>query len=485
MKTKFLNIILLGGMLLGACSKDYTELAPISDIATTNFYKTADDYKNAVNGAYSSLQQNGVFQQLYIFGDIPTDDTYPAVSGSVTDQDQFDKFYLITTNPFILNAWNDTYRGISRCNAILGRIEGATFNADLKAQYTAEAKFLRALLYFHLVRIFGDVPLVLTEISNPDQGYEYGRNPKTEVFAQIEKDLNDAISVLKTKTEYPAVDLGRATKGAAQALLGKVLLTERKYADAATQLKSVIDSKIYELLPVYADVFKANNKNHKESVFDVQFKSGSVGEGNSIPNFFAPENSGNAVIMFGGGGNNRPSTDLEAAYEPSDARKDASMATSYINTSGNKVDYYFCKKFWDTPTVANDNNNNFPVIRYSDVLLMYAECLNEAAYSATGDAFKYLNDVRKRAGLAEKTSATVPDQAAFRLAIEQERRVEFAFEGQRWFDLVRTGRAITVLNAKATQIGIKKPLTEDNLVFPVPQSQVEINKSKITQNKGY
>lgn len=485
MKTKIIFTSLICAIFFCACSKKFTDLSPMSDIATSNFYKTADDFKNAVNGAYGSLQFNGVFGQIYVIGDITTDDTYPVVSGSVTDQDQFDKFYLITTNPYITNAWNDSYKGISRCNAILGRIDAVDFNADLKKQYVAEAKFIRALIYFNLVRIFGDVPLVLTEITNPDQGYDFGRNPKAEVYAQIEKDLGEAVDGLKTKAQYAAADMGRATIGANQALLGKVLLTEHKYADAAIQLKKVIDSKIYELLPVYADVFKANNKNHKESVLDVQYKSGSVGEGNSLPNAFAPENSGNAVIQFGGGGNNRPSADLEQAYESGDARKAASMATFYINSAGNRVDYYYCKKYWDTPTVANDNNNNFPVIRYSDVVLMYAECLNEAGYAANGDAFKYLNDVRKRSGLAEKSSATVADQAAFRLAIEQERRVEFAFEGQRWFDLVRTGRAISILNAKSTAIGIKKVLTADNLVFPIPQSQIDINKDKMNQNTGY
>lgn len=485
MNTKVLYISFICAIFFGACSKDFTDLSPISDIATSNFYKTSSDFKNAVSGAYGALQFSGVFGNIYVFGDVASDDTYPAISGSVTDQDQFDKFYLITTNPFISGAWNDSYKGIARCNAILDRIDAADFNADLKKQYTNEAKFVRALIYFNLVRIYGNVPLVLKEITNPDQGYEYNRNPKAEVYAQIEKDLSEAIDGLKTKSEYAAIDMGRATKGAAQSLLGKVLLTEHKYTEAAVQLKKVIDSQIYDLLPLYADVFKVSNKNHKESVLDVQYKAGSLGEGNGLPNSFAPENSGNAVIQFGGGGNNRPSADLEQAFESGDARKDASMATFYINTSGKRVDYYYCKKYWDTPIVSGDNNNNFPIIRYSDVILMYAECLNEAGYVSDGDAFVYLNKVRKRALLNDKTSATVANQASFRLAIEQERRVEFAFEGQRWFDLVRTGRAIPVLNAKATQIGIKKTLTEDNMLFPVPQSQVDINKDKIKQNTGY
>ena len=368
----------------------------------------------------------------------------------------------------------------------MDRIDAVDFNADLKTQYKAEAKFIRALIYFNLVRMFGDVPLVITEITNPDQGYEYGRDPKADVYAQIEKDLGDAINGLKTKTEYAPADMGRATKGAAMSLLGKVLLTEHKYADAAAQFKGVIDSQIYGLLPSYADVFRPDNKNNMESVFDIQHKSGSIGEGNNLPNSFAPENSGNAVIQFGGGGNNRPTIDMGEAYEPGDLRKDASMKTSYVNESGETIDYYYVSKYHDNPTVSGDNNNNYPVIRYSDVLLMYAECLNEAGYDPNGDAFKYLNMVRERAGLADKTSATVTNQEDFRLAMEHERRVEFAFEGQRWFDLVRTGRAIPVLNAKAGEIGIKTPpLTEDNLIFPIPQSQVDINKDKITQNPGY
>ena len=177
MNTKVLYTSLICAIFFGACSKDFTDLSPISDIATTNFYKTSSDFKNAVSGAYGSLQFGGVFGNIYVFGDVASDDTYPAISGSVTDQDQFDKFYLITTNPFISGAWNDCYKGIARCNAILDRIGAVEFNADLKKQYTAEAKFVRALIYFNLVRIYGNVPLVLKEFTNPDQGYEYGRNP--------------------------------------------------------------------------------------------------------------------------------------------------------------------------------------------------------------------------------------------------------------------------------------------------------------------
>nr|WP_308199400.1 RagB/SusD family nutrient uptake outer membrane protein [Chitinophaga sedimenti] len=172
------------------------------------------------------------------------------------------------------------------------------------------------------------------------------------------------------------------------------------------------------------------------------------------------------------------------AYEPGDLRKAATVATSYVNAGGNTIPGNFVKKYFDVPALANDNANNIPIIRYADVILMYAECLNEAAYVADGPAFDYLNDVRFRAGLGDLKAAQVPDQASFRLAMERERRVEFAFENLRWYDLVRTDRAITVINSKATQINLVNPVTPQNLVFPIPQSQVDINKEKIKQNEG-
>ncbi len=470
-------------IVLSSCGKNFVDLKPISSITTSNFYQSADDFKNAVNGAYGALQSAGTYgSDSYVFAEIRSDNSVPVASGSVTDQDEFDRFYIRTTNPYINGRWSDSYRAISRCNAILGRIDGITMDNALKSRYIAESKFLRALFYFNLVRTFGDVPLVLKEITNPDEGYTYGRNPKADVYAQIEKDLGDAEQTLPTT--YTGSDVGRATQGAAKAILGRVLLTEKKYPQAAAKLKEVIDLNLYNLLPVYADFFKVSNKNSKESIFDVQYKSGGVGQGNSWPNSFAPQNSGNAVIQFGGAGNNAPTDDLVNEYETGDQRKAATVATSYVNAGGVTIPGNFVKKYYDVPATANDNGNNIPVIRYADVILMYAECLNEAGYQAGGDAFGYLNAVRNRAGLGSLSVSDVPDQAAFRLAMEHERRVEFAFENLRWYDLVRTDRAIPVINGKSAQIKPVNPVTQQNLVFPIPQSQIDINKSKITQNEG-
>lgn len=476
-------IFLAATVLLSSCSDEFLDLRPISTPTSDNFYRTADDFKNAVNGGYAALQAGGLAGNSYVFGEIASDNTVAVASGSVTDQDEFDRFYIRTTNPFISNRWNEGYNAIARYNTILERIGGVTMDETLKNRYMAETKFLRAVVYFTLVQTFGDVPLVLKPVANPDEGYTFGRAPKADVYAQIEKDLTEAEAVLPVS--YPAADNGRATKGAARAYLGKVYLTQKKYAPAAAKLKEVIDQGTYALLPSYADVFRVSNKNNKESVFDVQYKSGGAGEGNSWPNSFAPQNSGNAVIAFGGDGNNQPTLDIVNAYETGDLRKDVSVATSYVNAAGQTIPDRFIKKYHDVPVAKNDNGNNIPLIRYADVLLMYAEAVNETAYQASGEAFTYLNMVRTRAGLPNRTAANTATQQAFRLAIEQERRVELAFEGHRWFDLVRTGRAIPVLNSKKDQIRLVNELTENNLVFPIPQSQIDINRDKITQNPGY
>lgn len=483
MKLYKILTFLLTGLFISSCSQQYLDLNPISNATTDNFYKTGDDIRNAVSGSYAAIQADGIIGNSYVFGEIASDNTLPVASGSITDQDEFDRFYIKTTNPYINGRWNDSYSAIARFNTILDKVGGITMDESLKSRYVGEVKFLRGLVYFYLVQTFGDVPLVTKAINDPDEGYAYTRNPKAEVYAQIEKDLSEADGALPIT--YTGADIGRATKGAAKALLGKVLLTEKKYPQAVAKLKEVIDLNVYTILPSYADVFRVANKNHKESVFDVQYKSGGAGEGNPWPNLFAPQNSGNAVINFSGNGNNQPTDDLVKSFEAGDVRKDLSLATSYVNASGQTVQASYVKKYFDTPVVNNDNGNNIPVIRYADVLLMYAESLNEVGYQATGPALTYLNQIRTRAGLKAKTTADIPDQQSFRLAMEQERRVEFAFEGQRWFDLVRTGRAIAVMNSKKDQIRLVNLLTDNNLVFPIPQSQIDINKDKIKQNPGY
>lgn len=485
---KNIKAILAAGVILlsaSGCSKDFLDRAPISQMNGNNFYKTADDMKNALAAAYGGLQYGGLYySSMHIIGDLRSDNTEITDPAAGTDMVMVDNFQNLATTSISSTTWAGHYQAIQSANIVIEKIQAIAMDANLKARYTAEAKFLRGLMYFNLVRIFGDVPLVVKVINNPQEGYEYGRNPSTEVYTQIISDLTDAENSLPY--EFTGADIGRATKGAAQALLGKVYLTQKRWDVAATQLKKVIDNVAlnkYQLLPTYAGVFGIANENNRESIFEVQFKKGSAGEGSPFTNQFAPIGSGTAVVTVGNPlGQNIPTANMNNAYEAGDVRKAVSMRNSYV-LGANTVQHNYIVKYTGIPAAYLDSDNNWIVLRYADVLLMYAEALNEQGYVADGPAFTYLNQIRGRAGLGSKTSNNtnlalrVADQAAFRLAIEQERRVELAFEGHRWFDLVRTGRAATVMAGKGMQ--------SHHVLFPIPQSQIDINPSKIKQNLGY
>jgi len=487
MKTVYLTLLLSTGIFLSSCSEDFLDLKPKTQLSVDDYYKTAEQFESAVNGAYSSLQKTNLYGNWYVLSEIPSDNTSNQLSGSVTDQDEFDKYYIRSTNPFTANFWNSSYMAINRINTVLDRIDGIEIDKSVSDRYKLECKFLRGLLYFNLVRVFGDVPLVLNEISISDS-YAVLRESKDKVYSQIISDLSAAEALPGSYAED--VNKGRATSGAAKALLGKVYLTMKNYKDAETKLAEVIASNKYSLLENtagslnvngYAAVFNASNHNNSESVFDVQFKKGGFGEGSNFPNSFAPENSGTNVVPLGTtGGNNLPGADIINAYETGDLRKDFSVASGYYDSrkNGAWVESKYIKKYFDTPYKDGDANNNFPVIRYADVLLMYSEALNQNG--KTAEACNYLNKVRRRGFGYQTTEASPVDinttsKDVFFLKVEQERRVELAFEGQRWFDLIRTDRAVEVMTSK----GYK--LNATNLICPIPQKQIDVNPI-LTQN---
>lgn len=475
-KYKLLPLAIL--ISLGSCKDSFLDLAPVSQTNSVNFYRNADDMLNAVNASYAALQFNGLYNQsMYAIGEVLSDNTEILDQQAGIEITQLDAFSIISTNTFLNSMWNNHYRGILACNTVIDRIENVAMNEELKVRFIGEAKFLRGLMYFNMVRTFGDTPLVVKETADISSGYAYGRTPVAEVYSQIEADLQEAEKSLPAS--YTGTNLGRATSGAAKGLLTKVYLTQRKWADAATKAKEVIDAGTYSLLDNYVDIYKIANKNNKESLFEVQYRKGGYGLGSPFNNNFAPWLSGTIVTKVGpGGGHNQPTADIANAYETGDKRKDASLSPGYTAANGNFVAVRYINKYLDpAPFAAYDADNNWPVLRFADVLLMRAEALNEQGYVADGEAFTLLNRIRKRAGLVEKTSTDIANQAAFRLAVEKERRFELAFENHRWFDLVRTGRALEVMNSK----GIKA----HQLLMPVPQSQIDINPSKIKQNPGY
>lgn len=490
MKTTFVILAFLTILFTG-CKKDFLDVIPVSERTVANFYKTPSDFNNAIIGTYATLKNGGLYGSgsgaLIWLGEIVTDNTDYGTTRQPINISSFEieDLNFSLSNSYFSSAWTGHYAGIARANAILDRITNIEFDATLKDQYEGEARFLRAMFYFNLVRLFGNVPLVTTEINDPYGASKLPRNPVAEVYALIESDLK--IAEVKLPDVITVANAGRASKWAAKALLGKVYLTLKQFDKAAPKLKEIIDGNKFSLMTNYADVFAASTSfaANKEVMFAVQYKSGQIGQGSSLYSSWLPFNVN--VPEFGvtgnGGGINRPTADLVAAYETGDLRKPASVATSYKTATGSTVNERYAVKFRQIGIISGESDVDFPVLRYADVLLMYAEALNENGNIPEG--LKYLNMGRRRA-FGFPINAITPQPrdlsgltpAGFRLAMENERRVEFAFESHRWFDLVRTGRFIEVIKAKGYNV------MPHHVLYPVPQRELELNPG-LGQNPGY
>jgi len=487
------NIAILSAFLLflSSCSEDFLDCQPITFVSSDQFYATEDNFTQALNGAYSSLR--GIFDSGYIMGEMRSDNTHYNYKENDrglqnVDKEDIDGFVDDPTNRYTSTKYVACYKGISRVNVILDRIKAANFGDDAKNEIIGEAKFLRAFYYFELVQYFGGVPLHLNEVTKQSEAY-LPRSTVDEVYAQIIEDAKDAVS----KLPLIQATKGRVTKGSANTLLGYVYMTLKDYSTAETYLKSVVSSGTYELLPNYADIFSTSNKNNKESIFEVQYMQGTQGINSSWTYQFIPALSNTAVItgVVGNngiiGGWNTPTNDLINSYETGDLRKDASIAFGYTDASGIFIASPFVKKYNHAHTIYNNTDDDWMVYRYADVLLLLAECLNDQSKSA--EALPYLNQVRNRAGLG---NVTVTDKSQLDEIIAHERRVELAFENHRWLDLVRTGKAIEVMNAAGDVMKQEHSyllartyqVNEDKFIFPIPQTELTLN-SLLEQNPGY
>jgi hypothetical protein len=332
-------------------------------------------------------------------------------------------------------------------------------NDALKNRSKGEVRFIRGLCYFHLVQLWGGVPLVL-QTQTTDESRTNIRNTPAEVYAAIEADLQFAGTNLPRT--YAAAEVGRATSGAAKGLLGKVYLTQKKYAQAVTTLREVVSSNDFMLLPMVAQVFAPTNEYNREILFAVRFTAANPREAHGL--YYASA-IGDYV---------EPS--LRSLYATNDARRALLELRKPTGSSAQTV-----VKFYEDPNAANQVGTDFPVLRYADVLLMLAEALNEQGYQATGEALTSLNAVRTRAGLPAYTATDLPDQAAFRNAVLLERRLELPLELHRWYDLLRTGQAIEAMKV------VKLNIQPFQLLFPIPNSQVQIynNPTGFPQNPGY
>lgn len=484
--------------VLSACSKDFLDKVPEDSINSSNFFQTERDAIAAINGAYQPLQWAKLYNMRMWTTDIMAGNSIVGAGGGtdgIETQDEAN-FVTSTDNQGVLDLWRGPWPGILRCNIILQKVPGMSISESLKNRVLGEAYFLRAHYYFILVRFFGDVPLVLEPVE-PGDDLRPHRTSKDEVYAQIITDLNKAITLLPAKEEYSAADLGRASKGSAAGMLAKVYLTLgnwQQVLDLCDQVRSLG----YSLNASYADNFNPTTENSKESLFEIQYV------GNAGPGFWGNENQSSWLSSFtgprgsnmveGGWGWNQPTKEFVDAYETGDLRKDVTVLyegcpkfDGQVYQKSYSITGYNLRKFLVPRSIATSYDNsplNFPVLRYADVLLMKAEALNElgrteeAQYPASNNDAT-INKVRARAGLSDVAGLNKADLKA---KILHERRMELAFEGQHWFDLIRIDNGqygIEFLHS----IG-KSNMSQKFLLFPVPQKERDSNPN-LTQNTGY
>lgn len=490
MKTLRLFGIIISLTMISSC-EDFLTLQPISSTSVDGFYKTPADFEQAVNGTYASL--SGVYSGGYylLFGDLRADNTSMLVLGGGTEQQKisFDNFSLDATNEHMLAFWKVSYMAMQRANGVISNIGGTNIIKAKKDQYMGESIAMRALLYFNLVRIYGGVPIVQTSNVNIVASYNAPRSSVDEVYTLIVKDLLEAIELLPET--YSGSDAGRIKKGSAQTLLGQVYLTQKRYSDAAIQFSAVINGGNYSLLPNYEDNFAAGAQANSEAIWQILFKGGTADMGSNYPNWCAPLGSDGILTGAGGAyGFNQPTLDIYNAYTAGDLRRDVSIGLGYTDRDGIFIPAKYIKLYVNQRDGDGylDSDSDWNVFRYAHVLLMCAEALNEANNGPTTAAYTYINLVRKRAGLTDLSGLS---QSAFRDAVYQEERLEVAFEGHRWFDLLRTDRALSVMNSKfgndpATTVGPNEAINVNQLLYPIPANVIATSSAgTIVQNPGY
>jgi hypothetical protein len=453
---KYIAIALMLIMASG-CSKKFLDLSPISNANVNSFYKTPADINNAVIAAYS--MNKGIF----IDNLACTSQLDEVRSDNTMDDPRVDNFTNDNGAEWWYWSWDQCYRAIYASNVVIEKAPGVSMDTVLRNQYIAEAMFLRAIAYFELVQNYGGVPLVIsTPKSLSASAVDVKRNTAAEVYALIVSDLLFAAQNLPAKYSVSA-EIGRATSGAANGLLGKVYLTMGDVADAKTVLTTLVNTGLYQLLPTYSAVFDINSRNSAESLFELQFTENT--DPSPLESYFASKNSG---LPGQGYYYNVPTPDFINSFEPGDPRKNVSMA---VDPNGN----YYCIKFNDPAMTSFGNSSHpFPILRYADVLLLLAEADGESQA-----AYDLINQVRARATLAPISAAT---PGTFTDKLLHERRAEFGFEDQRWHDLLRLGVAIQVMNAQLASAGVT--LDSHNLLDPIAQTTLSANP-KLVQNPGY
>lgn len=498
---KTLATLLFTGMIFSSCTK-WVDYNPHEDFLITelDYLKSESDYRTMAVSVYTPIQW---LNQAVPVADIASDN---AVSGGENASDvlslqQIDDYTHTPVNSTLTELWQAAYEGINRANYMTQykdkNLGGETVSFAGKDALYGEVYFLRAYYYFHLVRFFGDVPMFVDKRLGLSESKTLARSAKADVYKQIENDLNAAIATL------PAVQVqkGRITKYAAQALLGKVFLYQNKFDAAAPVLESIITANAFSLVTDFGSIFLPIGENGTESVFEIQYSNTSPyynwggvnrGQGNhSVQQCGIRGLNGSAAMPYAAGwSTNLPTQNLANAYTAGDKRKavtvldieaykiaNPSFGITYqvapFKNTGLYNQKYLPRKGETSGQIELNYSNNFRTIRYAEVLLMAAEAFNRATTPNDTKAQGYLNQVRQRA-FGNNLNNITSTGTTLRQAIWDERRLELAMEGDRFFDLVRTGQAATKITGFQTG---------KHEVFPIPQT--EINISGLTQNPGY
>lgn len=477
---KFTGVILLLVIFI-SCKKSFLEKTPPDALAENDYYNTADQAKAAVNAAYASLENQNLYTKyltkLFI---APTGD----VILNNTDGYGLMNFSFTATEPALFNAYSTLYEGVYRCNIVLQKVPAIAMDTTLQSRYLAEAKFLRALYYWHLTTLYGEVPLFTEPFKTPGDAL-VAKSSIADIYKVMIQDLQDAIPILPLKSQYGASDVGRATKGAAESLLGKIYLYEQDYQDSYDWFFKVISSNEYGLMDDFNHIINVNYENNIESVFEVQFAEiGAADVANGQADNDNPQ-------VNGGTGNTLPTQQLVNAFGTNDPRLGYTIFMQgqpfapQLSTPSQNLDTY--QSIWSATgynikkglipvAYVNNGGTNWPIIRYADVLLMYAEAANEIG--EIDEARGAVNLVRERptVNMPDLTAANTDTKEKMFQAIVHERRVELALEYHRFNDLRRWGMAQDTLG----------PLgyTARDRYYPIPQVEIDINKN-LKQEAGW
>jgi hypothetical protein len=490
MDNKYSLIMLLSIIILVSCEDFLTE-TPRSSIAGENFFKTEADADVSVSAIYSSIKGHYTFNAWY-FGDISTEIANNGETSASLDNGEY-----TPADPTFRDFWTQMYRTINYANVAIKNIPNISIDENLKNRYIGEARFLRALAYFELVRAFGGVPKIIEPTTDETNNF-LPRASSEEIYNLIFEDLQFCESALPES--YNSSNVGRATSGAAKALAAKAYLQKGDFSNTLTKTEEIIESGVYELLPNLRDVFDITKENGKEHIFSIQFMGGTTQNlGSNISRSFASRNI--EINPFG-----NPSYSSIAAERlwynsmPGHYRKRLTIVEEFptpyypeINAVGIAQAGPCCMKYWDplyTSRIGGDDAN-WMVLRYADVLLMFAEAENEVN-GPTEKAYEAINKIRQRARDENGNNIDEPEEIAelpdlaglskdeFRQAVWKEREMELCFEGHHRWDLIRQGRFVEVVNAS----NIPSKISEKNQLFPIPDLEILANPN-LEQNSGY